>query len=450
LNRRDFLASAAAAIVSPLSAAVVTNKFTLANTAWTDLGPGPMLLSFRGQGVYAIGDVAPALLGGGFTRARGGSIPVNTTSHVWAMSASAANVDVYVAPIVPKGGGGGATGHRYWRISIPSVQSSGYAALAEVQFRTTAGVPLLFSGGTAIASSEDTVDGSYQASQAADNNPATFWASLNPVPQWWEYDYGAGNAKAIVEITILPRAGTAGQGPAIFTPQWSDDGSNWTSMADLTPATWVTGQIQTFAVTPVSTTSVWSASDASANGMTLTNGGLTVSVPTGGASWGIIRNTISQTSGKLYIEFSTSTGLGSESNFHIGLASSGVNINSYLGDSNYSFGASVAFGNVFVSSGFTSLGTIGTVPVNAGDTFALAVDFTASMAWIARENIWVNNGNPAAEFSPVVTFVPATVGPLFFAMAHGSLLAKAPVIWTLQPTAASQKYAPPSGFTPWG
>ena len=42
----------------------------------------------------------------------------------------------------------------------------------------------------------------------------------------------------------------------------------------------------------VTPTSVWSASDAAANGMTLSNGGLTVT--TTSASWGSIRGTISQ------------------------------------------------------------------------------------------------------------------------------------------------------------
>ena len=37
----------------------------------------------------------------------------------------------------------------------------------------------------------------------------------------------------------------------------------------------------TLAIAAVSTTSVWSASDAATNGMTLTNGGLTLAVPVG-------------------------------------------------------------------------------------------------------------------------------------------------------------------------
>jgi len=149
--------------------------------------------------------------------------------------------------VVP--GGNATTGHRYWRINIAAVQSTGYASLAEVQFRTTAGVPLLFSGGTASASSFDSAP--YVASMATDNDPATFWASANMAPQWWAYDYGASNALSIVEITIQVRPDVNYvQGPTSFTPQWSDDGVNWTSMAQLNPTPWAASQIQTFPVTP--------------------------------------------------------------------------------------------------------------------------------------------------------------------------------------------------------
>ena len=81
--------------------AVATAKFSLTNAGWTDLGAGPMLLTFRGVGVYAVGDAAPAWLAEGFSRSRGGAIRLTTTSHVWASASGAAGVDAYVAPIVP-------------------------------------------------------------------------------------------------------------------------------------------------------------------------------------------------------------------------------------------------------------------------------------------------------------------------------------------------------------
>ena len=53
---------------------------------------------------------------------------------------------------------------------------------------------------------------------------------------------------------------------------------------------------------PPPTGSVWSASDAAANGMTLTNGGLTVT-PSGAGNNQALRGTVSHNTGKWYVEF---------------------------------------------------------------------------------------------------------------------------------------------------
>lgn len=89
------------ASILPLGA-VTTAKFALTNAAWTDLGAGPLLLSFRGSsGVYAISDATPSLTSEGFTMIAGDSAPIKTTSHVWATSKDALGVTAYVAPISP-------------------------------------------------------------------------------------------------------------------------------------------------------------------------------------------------------------------------------------------------------------------------------------------------------------------------------------------------------------
>ena len=191
-------------------------------------------------------------------------------------------------------------------------------------------------------------------------------------------------------------------------------------------------------VTPV--TSVWSASDATANGMTLSNGGLTATVTLG--SWHSIRNTASQSTGKVYVEFLCNVTAGS-GNTAYGLASSSFNPGSYLGSSNYS--AAIVGGANSVSAGFISNYSMSQYPA-ANDVVALAVDFTAGKIWFALNNVWVNSSNPATGALPIVSFTPATVGALFAGMS----LYNVGDTWTLQSTAAAQKYAPPSGFTPWG
>ena len=192
-------------------------------------------------------------------------------------------------------------------------------------------------------------------------------------------------------------------------------------------------------VTP--STSVWSASDATAGGMTLTNGGLTVTSPAGG--WLTVRTTISKTAGKLYVEFLANTSTGSAAGQMWGLADATFLYSEYLGQGTYSAGFEPS-GSTYVSAGFTSNYSLPSSAVATNDVWALAVDF-AGKVWIARNNVWVNGSNPATASLPIVSFVQATVGALFAGISFN-----APgQVWTLQSTAASQKYAPPSGFTPW-
>jgi hypothetical protein len=189
-------------------------------------------------------------------------------------------------------------------------------------------------------------------------------------------------------------------------------------------------------------TSVWSASDAAANGLTLSNGGLTVASKAG--NWFTVRNTISKTSGKLYVEFLVNT-VTTPGNDIFGLANAGFSIvgGNYLGAANYSGG--IADSANYVSAGFVSNYSVTQYPVTA-DVWALAVDFAAGSVWVAQNNVWLHGSNPATGTLPILSFTPATVGPLFAGMSFS----QPGDLFTLQPTAASQKYAPPSGFSAWG
>jgi hypothetical protein len=139
--------------------------------------------------------------------------------------------------------------HRYWRVFLNSCAYGNAYGLAEVEFRTTAGVALPFSGGTASASTVYSAP-TYSAVNAADGNASTFWASANEVTSFWAYDLGVGNSRDVVEIMLTTRPDSFwNQGPTSFTPEWSDDGVSWTPMHTLT-ATWASaGQTQVFPVT---------------------------------------------------------------------------------------------------------------------------------------------------------------------------------------------------------
>jgi hypothetical protein len=192
--------------------------------------------------------------------------------------------------------------------------------------------------------------------------------------------------------------------------------------------------------------SVWSAADAAATGMTLSNGGLTVTASGGSGAWTTTRISTSKTSGKLYLEFHLNTVIAGPS-IMFGMANAGFNVsvaNSYLGSAAYSVGLQHS-GTTIVSAGFVA--NYGTIPsAAANDVFALAIDFTAGSIWLAKNNVWMNSSNPATGSLPVVSFTPATVGALFGAM---SLQLSGSQTATLQATTASQAYAAPSGFSAW-
>jgi F5/8 type C domain len=145
--------------------------------------------------------------------------------------------------------------HRYWRLNLIASASNAFS-MSEIQFRVTAGVSLGFSGGTASAAQTFS---SQVASLATDGNINTFYGSSDKVaPQWWAYDYGAGNSKDIVEIVITARNDASfNQAPSIFTPEWSDNGSTWTPMHYVIAPAWTSaGQVQIFAVTVAGATDV--------------------------------------------------------------------------------------------------------------------------------------------------------------------------------------------------
>ena len=242
---------------------------------------------------------------------------------------------------------------------------------------------------------------------------------------------------------------TSGATSASYVTVTADGGTSVSCRVTASNAAGGTSQVSnSLAIAAGVATSVWSAADAAANGMTLSNGGLTVAAGTSGV-YTTIRNTTSHSSGKFYAEFSVDGSVANDQQVY-GLGSSGFNAANYLGTSNYSAGIQLGVGN-YVSTGFTSNYNIASIlerDTQPNATYGFAVDFDTGKMWFSTNGVWANSSNPATGSLPVFSFAPATVGPLFLGL---SLFGGAGVgVWTLQATAASQKYAPPSGFTPWG
>ena len=122
------------------------------------------------------------------------------------------------------------TAHRYWRVYINTVAAGQPAQINEIQFRTTPGTALAFSGGTTSASS---VSSSYVAANAIDGSTSTYWlSSTTGGGSWWQYDYGAGNSINVAEVYLYDNNT---YGISSFDLQYSDDGTNFYTVMTCTP-----------------------------------------------------------------------------------------------------------------------------------------------------------------------------------------------------------------------
>jgi hypothetical protein len=142
--------------------------------------------------------------------------------------------------------------HRYWRLYITAAQSSAETDLAEFYLCTTVGGASVATGGT--ASADTTFSGTYVPANAFDGNNTTSWASASTaMPHWLQYDFGAGNAKDIVQwgIQSIFTSGYSQYTPKDFSLQYSDDGTTWTALDTIVGAVGWTGTESRMFTVPV-------------------------------------------------------------------------------------------------------------------------------------------------------------------------------------------------------
>jgi hypothetical protein len=129
--------------------------------------------------------------------------------------------------------------HRWWRVyCIASGDSNGYYSCTEIQLRTAIGGANVVSGGT--ASSLGTIF-SGTAAQAWDGTTATQFIinGYGTGGAAFIYDFGAGNAKDIVEVGWGGRSdGFFYQSPCAGELQYSDDGATWTKLFGWSVPAW--------------------------------------------------------------------------------------------------------------------------------------------------------------------------------------------------------------------
>lgn len=144
--------------------------------------------------------------------------------------------------------------HRYWRWLFSAVgNGSDYAAVGEAELRAEAGGTDQTGSGTASADSENA--GVYVAARAfandgSDHATATWISSPTAWPHWLQYDFGAGQAKEIVEYTL-----TTTQYPAYMPIAWhfqySDDQSAWTTPTIVSGLSWSEYETKLFSAQPL-------------------------------------------------------------------------------------------------------------------------------------------------------------------------------------------------------
>jgi hypothetical protein len=133
--------------------------------------------------------------------------------------------------------------HRYWRVLNRHCGDASRILCAEMEMRESSGGADVTSSAFAIASAQGA---SEQASEAFDNNLSNYWqVSTGSAGQWLGQDFGAGNEKDIVEITMQALSGFASRMTRQFDVQWSDDSSAWTTAWSGTFTAWTNAQ-QTF------------------------------------------------------------------------------------------------------------------------------------------------------------------------------------------------------------
>ncbi len=157
--------------------------------------------------------------------------------------------------------------HKFWRVIMLSSYGNGNIGLANVEFRTTAGVTQQATGGTVLES--DSLGG-YPGSNAFDaDTTGSFWAS-NSVGFATYIGYEFATAIAVVELALTNRPAGYGDGPPKdFHVQCSDDGQFWITVAEVSSTTgWADDAQRLFEMPAAYVGSSSSATSSSAAGST--------------------------------------------------------------------------------------------------------------------------------------------------------------------------------------
>lgn len=142
---------------------------------------------------------------------------------------------------------------RYWRLFILHNDNNGFLGIDKIQMADTAAGPNLATvqaNGSASSTQGGGLGGD-QCFNGAAPNTGTLWQSNvftnYGYGEWVKYDFGAGNAKDIIEIRIAPNWGAIARTPYTMRVQSSNDNISWADEWIIYKETgWVIGAYTTF------------------------------------------------------------------------------------------------------------------------------------------------------------------------------------------------------------
>lgn len=152
------------------------------------------------------------------------------------------------------------TAMRYWRIEHDRTNTNTFTSLGEIEGRVVAAGAQQFTGGT--PSQDTTPFVGEEADKAIDGSAATraTFGQIVPdgtgnqvLPHGWQYDFGAGVTRKIVQVVITCRSdGFANAAPNTFKFMASTDGVHWVMRhRQEGEAAWGLGEARTFNIADV-------------------------------------------------------------------------------------------------------------------------------------------------------------------------------------------------------
>jgi hypothetical protein len=141
-----------------------------------------------------------------------------------------------------------ASRYRYFRLSITGANGGAYVGAREIYLRTfsDSAEETAFASGTATSRSNFS---GLPPSSAFDLTTAE-WASNNfGFPEWVQYDFGSGRPVMVQWVGYQARSGVEStQSPTGIDFQVSNNGTSWTTVKSVTPASWTSFPFQAWSI----------------------------------------------------------------------------------------------------------------------------------------------------------------------------------------------------------